>query len=111
NMTHSAIAASYVTNLQKMSAEIRSNFDKIDKPMIVLQGGEDNLVSHKAAKRLIEETPSSEMKKWHFYEDASHCALHDSNKEDVWDDIIDWLDIMTESESSRFVEPQKVSTL
>ncbi|WP_290537088.1 alpha/beta fold hydrolase [Alcanivorax sp.] len=111
NMTHSAIAASYVTNLQKMSAEIRSNFDKIDKPMIVLQGGEDNLVSHKAAKRLIEETPSSEMKKWHFYEDASHCALHDSNKEDVWDDIIDWLDIMTESESSRFVEPQKVSAL
>ena len=94
NMTHSAVAASYVTNLQKMTAEIRDNFDRIDKPMIVLQGGNDYLVSPKAARRLVDEA-ASETVDWHFYEDRSHCALHDQDKETVWRDIIAWLETRT----------------
>ena len=92
NMTHSAVAASYVTNLQKMSAEIRDNFDKIDTPVIVLQGSDDYLVSPKAARRIADHAASREQAKLHFYEGRSHCALHDSDKETVWTDIVVWLD-------------------
>ena len=105
NMTHSAIAASYVTHLQKMTAEIRANLDRIDKPMIVLQGAEDYLVSPKAARRLVEESASSDSR-WHLYEDGSHCVLHDGQKKQVWNDIIVWLDERLDQqakESSPFV--------
>jgi alpha-beta hydrolase superfamily lysophospholipase len=94
NMTHSAVAASYVTNLQKISAEIRDNFDKIDTPVIVLQGSKDYLVSPKAAKRITDRAASRERAQWRFYEGRSHCALHDSDKEAVWADIVVWLDGM-----------------
>ena len=94
NMTHSAVAASYVTNLQKMSAEIRDNFDKIDTPVIVLQGGDDYLVSPKAARRIADHAASPEQVQWHFYDGRSHCALHDTDKETVWADIVVWLDGM-----------------
>ncbi len=94
NMTHTAVAASYVTNLQKISAEIRGNFDKIDKPVIVLQGTRDYLVSPKAARRIADHASSPEQVQWHLYEGGSHCALHDTNKQDVWNDIVAWLDRM-----------------
>lgn len=83
-----------MTNLQKMSAEIRDNFDKIDTPVIVLQGGDDYLVSPKAARRIADHAASPEQVQWHFYEGRSHCALHDTDKETVWADIVVWLDGM-----------------
>lgn len=92
NMTHSAIAASYLTNLQKMSAEIRDGYETIDTPLIVLQGTHDNLVSPKASRRLAEGTASGDNAQWHLYDGASHCALHDADKRAVWDDIVNWLD-------------------
>ena len=95
NMTNSAVAASYVTNLQKISAEVRHNLDKIDKPMIILQGSEDYLVSPKASRRLVDESASPDAE-WHLYQDRSHCALHDIGKEEVWRDIIVWLERMNE---------------
>lgn len=101
NVTRSAIAASYITNLQKASAEIRKNVSKIQLPLIVLQGSNDNLVSARAAKRLIDKATSSPSRQWHLYEGRSHCALHDTDKTDVWGDIINWLDQMTKDEKDR----------
>lgn len=107
NMTNSALAASYVTNLQKNSAEIRGNFDKIDKPMIILQGTNDYLVSPKAARRLVDESASPDAE-WHLYKDRSHCALHDIGKEEVWEDIIVWLDRMNSKDIAiQEVDPQE----
>lgn len=95
NMTRSSIAASYVTHLQSISSEIRRNISNIETPIIVLQGGKDNLVSHKAAKRLANHHGYRHMRKWKFYKDMSHCTLHDTNKEKVWADIVEWLNTMT----------------
>jgi acylglycerol lipase len=95
NVTRSSIAASYITNLQKLSSSIRKNVDKIKLPMIVLQGSNDHLVSAKAAEHLTKRATSSPHRQWHLYQGRSHCALHDTNKEDVWRDIISWLGTMT----------------
>ncbi len=95
NVTREAIAASYITNLQKISSEIRNSIKNIDVPLIVLQGFRPNLVSTKAAKRLLDEATSSPSRQWHLYEGRSHCALHDTAKEDVWRDILGWLTRMT----------------
>lgn len=95
NVTRSSIAASYITNLQKLSSSIRKNVDKIKLPMIVLQGSNDHLVSAKAAEHLTKKATSSPHRQWHLYPGRSHCALHDTNKEDVWRDIISWLGTMT----------------
>lgn len=94
NMTHSALAASYVTNLQKMSAYIRQNMDKISLPLVVLQGDRDYLVSPAGAERLNTETTSTDVT-FHLYEGMSHCALHDSEKERVWRDTLAWLEART----------------
>ena len=91
NMTHSSVAASYITHLQKASAEIRQNLDRIDSPLIVLQGSKDYLVSPKAARRIVDEESSDARAQWRLYEGGSHCALHDLGKEAVWDDIVAWL--------------------
>ncbi|MQX53993.1 alpha/beta fold hydrolase [Alcanivorax sediminis] len=97
NMTHSALAASYVTNLQKMSAYIRRNMEKITLPLIVLQGGQDYLVSPNGAERLLTDTGSTDVT-FRLYDGMSHCALHDDAKEHVWQDTLDWLE-------ARGVEP------
>lgn len=95
NITHSTIAASYLATLSGISSEIRKNLDKVKVPLIVLQGGNDYLHSPRAAQAIVNQTASRGIRDWRFYKTDSHCALHDSNKAVVWQDIIDWLDKMT----------------
>lgn len=91
-MTHSAIAASYVTALGQSAAYIRAHAAAIREPFIVLQGDRDYLVDSKPSGDLLMKKAGSADKTRKVYAGMSHCTLHDRGRGAVWTDIIAWLD-------------------
>ncbi|MDF2447475.1 MAG: Lysophospholipase [Moraxellaceae bacterium] len=92
HITHSAVAAVYVTALAESAANIRRNISAIKEPFIVLQGDKDYLVSTPGSGRVLMEEAGSTDKTRKIYPGMSHCTLHDRNRGAVWADIVAWLD-------------------
>lgn len=90
-MTHTALPVSWLTAVKDMGQRAKKGMPQINTPFIVLQGSRDNLVSEAASEMLMEKAGSAD-KTRKFYAGMSHCTLHDFGKEDVWADIIAWLD-------------------
>ncbi|MFP5383245.1 MAG: lysophospholipase [Gammaproteobacteria bacterium] len=91
HMTHSALPVAWLTGVKDMSARANRNLPNMRTPFIVLHGTKDNLVPVRASRNLMEKAGSTD-KTWKVYEGMSHCTLHDYGKEQVWADILAWLD-------------------
>ncbi len=92
NFTHSAIAAVYVTALEKGAGKLRAKAGKVKEPFILLQGEKDYLVSTPGSGRVLMEKTGSTDRTRHVYAGMSHCTLHDTGRGEVWADIVKWLD-------------------
>lgn len=92
NFTHSAIAAVYVTALEKSAAKLRAEAGKVKEPFILLQGEKDYLVSTEGSGRVLMEKTASTDRTRYVYAGMSHCTLHDIGRGEVWADIVAWLD-------------------
>lgn len=90
-MTHSALPVSWLTAVKDMSSRAQKKLPELDTPFIVLQGTHDFLVPIRASESLMEKAASSD-KTFKRYDGMSHCTLHDKGKEQVWADIVNWLD-------------------
>lgn len=91
-ITHSAIAAVYVTALGKSAAHIRANIAAVREPFILLQGEKDYLVSTPGSARVLMARSGSTDRTHKVYPGMSHCTLHDADRGAVWADIVAWLD-------------------
>lgn len=91
NFTHVAMPAIFATNLDDGSDTIRERAADVRHPLIVLQGDKDYLVSP-ASSTFLREHAGAGDKTFKLYPGMSHCTLHDKGKEEVWADIINWLD-------------------
>lgn len=91
HMTHSALPVAWLTAVKDMSSRAQKNLPKLRTPFIVLQGTHDFLVPISASESLMEKAASTD-KTAKRYEGMSHCTLHDKGREQVWADIVAWLD-------------------
>ncbi len=89
--THSALPAAYITGLQDATARLAANLVNVQQPLLVLQGTDDALVPPSSSDFLMA-TVGSPDKTLKRYEGMSHTTLHDTGHEQVWADIIAWLD-------------------
>jgi acylglycerol lipase len=91
-ITHSSIAAVYVTALDAGAEKIRANGNAIKEPFIVLQGEKDYLLSTPGSGDFLMNKTSSKDITRKVYPGMSHCTLHDAGRGAVWADIVVWLD-------------------
>lgn len=90
-MTHSTLPVAWLTAVKDMSSRAQKRLPELQTPFIVLQGTHDFLVPISASESLMEKAGSSD-KTFKRYENMSHCTLHDVGKEQVWADIVAWLE-------------------
>lgn len=89
--THSAIPAAYLSGIQEATARIQANLVNVQTPFVVLQGDKDNLVPVESSQFLMDKA-SAKDKTLKLYKGMSHTTLHDRGREQVWTDIVTWLD-------------------
>lgn len=89
--THSALPLSYVSAIQNASERLKQNVNNVRSPLIILQGDKDVLVPKSSSEFLLN-TVQSQDKTIRVYKGMRHATLHDNDKQQVWDDIIGWLD-------------------
>ncbi len=70
---------------------IRSQTDKIKKPMLILHGGNDRIASIEGSRQLYLKACSAD-KTFKVYENFYHEIFNEPGKEEVFADIIHWLD-------------------
>ena len=78
--------------LMKSCECIQKRLKELKVPILVLQGGKDELVSPEAAQKIVQESSSSD-KQYVLYPDAKH-ALHvelEDVKLDVFEKISSWM--------------------
>jgi esterase/lipase len=71
--------------------EIRDNASSIEFPLITLQGTEDEFVNPEGAKYLHQHVSAGD-KTLHLYEGAYNQLLMDNCREQVFHDLINWMD-------------------
>ena len=69
---------------------IGQKLNKIDLPLLVLQGSRDELVSPEGGRAVYEQATSQD-KKLEVYEGAFHDLFHEVNREEVIGDLCNWL--------------------
>lgn len=104
HMTHSTLPVAWLTAVKDMSSRAQKRLPEVKTPFIVLQGTRDFLVPIKASESLMEKA-ASEDKTFKRYDGMSHCTLHDKGKEQVWADIIGWLDARVPARQAALLPP------
>jgi acylglycerol lipase len=87
---HGWLPAAYITALSEASSRLQDNLGNVQDPLLVLQGGKDNLVPPSSSEFLMAHVGSKD-KLLKTYEGMSLGTLEDAGKEEVWADIISWL--------------------
>lgn len=89
--THKALPFSYFTGLQDATTRIEKGLDQVTAPVLIQQGTRDVLVPVKSSEFTLEHL-ASEDKTLLRYEKITHATLHDRRREEIWGDIIRWLE-------------------
>ncbi|MEE3320648.1 MAG: alpha/beta fold hydrolase [Pseudomonadota bacterium] len=89
--THKALPFSYFTGLQDATTRIEKGLDQVTAPVLIQQGTRDVLVPVKSSEFTLEHL-GSEDKTLLRYEKITHATLHDRRREEIWGDIISWLE-------------------
>lgn len=87
---HGKITARTGKQLLLANDRIGQKLNKIDLPLLVLQGSRDELVSPEGGRAVYEQATSQD-KKLEVYEGAFHDLFHEVNREEVIGDLCNWL--------------------
>lgn len=89
--THKALPFSYFTGLQNATSRIEEGLNLVTVPVLIQQGTRDVLVPVKSSEFTLEHLASDD-KTLLRYEKITHATLHDRRREEIWGDIVSWLD-------------------
>ncbi|MDO8416990.1 MAG: lysophospholipase [Agitococcus sp.] len=89
--TRKALGAGFVVALQDATERLQLNVNNVRAPMLVIQGTKDYVIPQSSSEFLIKEARSTD-KTLTIINGLHHSTLHDRQKQEVWDDIISWLD-------------------
>lgn len=89
--THTSLPLGYLTELQDATTRVEDNLHKVTVPVVIIQGTSDLLVPVKSSEFAFEHL-GSEDKTLKLYEKLTHATLHDRRREEVWRDIVAWID-------------------
>ncbi len=70
---------------------LQGELDRFDYPVLILHGGDDKLAETEGSRRLYERAASND-KTLKVYPGAFHELVHETNREEVMADILDWLE-------------------
>ncbi|MQX52256.1 alpha/beta fold hydrolase [Alcanivorax sediminis] len=108
--THKALPFSYFTGLQNAASRIQDRLDQVTAPVLIQQGTRDVLVPVKSSEFTLEHL-ASEDKTLLLYEKITHASLHDRRREEIWGDIVNWMNArIAESEDSIASSPPLPAT-
>jgi alpha-beta hydrolase superfamily lysophospholipase len=88
---HEALPAAYLIAMEDASDRIIDGLSNVRVPVLVLHGGQDNLVQIDSSELLMRNISSTD-KIMRSYDKMSHELMHDTGHEEVWADISGWLD-------------------
>jgi len=71
--------------------EIKAGLDNIKVPVLIQQGTKDILVPVSSSEYVLEHLASAD-KQLKIYPKLTHGTLHDRRKEEVWADVLAWLE-------------------
>lgn len=83
----------FYTELIKTMRYVQRSADKIDIPILILQGGKDMIVSKSATEDFFNNI-TYKVKEFKLYDSFYHEPMHEIGKEEVLSDIIRWLDLL-----------------
>lgn len=89
--THTALPLSYFTALQDATSRVEDQLGKVTAPVIIVQGDRDILVPPSSSRYTLEKI-GSEDKTLKMYRKITHATLHDRRREEIWDEILSWID-------------------
>jgi alpha-beta hydrolase superfamily lysophospholipase len=79
------------SELVRAGRYVRERMDAFSYPVLVLQGGGDRITKPEGSRRLSEKAASTDTT-FKLYEDLYHEILNEPEKQQVFRDIVDWLD-------------------
>ncbi len=89
--TRKALGAGFVVALQDATERLQLNVNNVRAPMLIIQGTKDYVIPQSSSEFLVKEARSSD-KTLTVIKGLHHSTLNDRQKQEVWDDIISWLD-------------------
>jgi acylglycerol lipase len=101
NNLHSYLPAGYVTAMATAGDRVEHGIGQLRLPLIVLHGGSDHVIPLSCSQFVMERTSSPD-KTLRIYPGVSHLTLDDTGHEQVWADIVHWLDRHT---APRHIQP------
>ncbi len=78
------------SEVMKATARLEDQLEKLDFPMLILHGGDDTVTKHEASELLFKRSKSKD-KTLKIYPGAYHELMNETNKEEVLDDIHQWI--------------------
>ncbi len=94
HVVHRALPVSYLSCLRDLHDQIAIGLPFITVPVIILQGTKDVLVPLSSSEYTMAHLGSAD-KTLKVYDGMNHATLHDTGREQVWADIVAWLDQRT----------------
>lgn len=88
---HAALPAAYLIAMEDASDRILEHVGNVTLPVLVVHGGQDNLVPLDSSQLLMRKIASQD-KIIRVYPKMSHELMHDTGHDEVWTDIMGWLD-------------------
>ncbi|HSI65823.1 MAG TPA: carboxylesterase [Planococcus sp. (in: firmicutes)] len=80
-----------LVDLRKLIGDVRAHVDHVYAPLFVVQGSLDNVINPNSANVIYDETESFDKKiKW--YENSGHVITLDKEKEQLYEDIYEFLE-------------------
>lgn len=85
-------AAAVLTGLKMLQKELV----KITVPVVIVQGGNDNIISPEESRKFVEECKSEDKEFW-FYEEMYHDVLFEPEIEDIAVKALEWISCRLDS--------------
>lgn len=101
--THTALPLSYFTGIQNATSRIQDSLGLVTQPVLIQQGNRDVIVPVTSSEFALEHLGSKD-KTLKVYEKITHASLHDRRREEIWGDIVEWMNARL---SVNAAEPQR----
>ena len=84
----------FASGMSQMVRALRGATDRIDRPLLVLHGGSDPICPALGSQRFYDSLPSDveEESALQLYPELRHEIFQEPEREQVWRDMLDWLD-------------------
>ena len=90
-LRHRRVTARFGTEYFKTTKWMEENLDRLNSPILILQGDEDSVTPPECTQELFNQLPDID-KQYKIYEGAYHDLHHDTCETIVIEDIIHWFD-------------------